>query len=74
MVVTELRTVLLPVRSNMLDWQDKHVLSWPALAVLLITNLCVAQQVVLWPVSRVEPSCYGCGAVLEVVLSFILEG
>lgn len=46
------------------------MLSWPTLAVLLIAKLCVAQQVVLRPVSRVEPSCYGCAAVLEVFFAF----
>lgn len=43
------------------------MLLWPTLA-----KLCVAQQVVLWPV-RVEPSCESCGVVLEVVLSWKAE-
>lgn len=40
LVVTALRSVLLPERSNMMDSWDKHMLSWPTLAVFLITKLC----------------------------------
>lgn len=60
MVVTaELQVVLLPVRSSVLGWQDKHALSWPALALLLLSELRVAHQVVLRPVvmAVVQVSC-----------------
>lgn len=39
LVVTELRNVLLPERSNMLDCWDKHMLFRPTLAVFFITKL-----------------------------------
>lgn len=50
------------------------MLSGPTLVVLFVAELYVAEQVVHWPVSRAEPSCYGCGGVLEVFLPFILQG
>lgn len=58
-VAAELQVVLLPVRSTVLSWQDKHTLSWPALALLLLSELRVAHRVVLRPVvmAVVQVSC-----------------
>lgn len=58
-VTAELQVVLLPVRSSVLGWQDRHALSWPALALLLLSELRVARRVVLRPVvmAVVQVSC-----------------
>lgn len=58
-VTAELQVVLLPVRSTVLGWQDKHTLSWPALVLLLLSELRVAHRVVLRPVvmAVVQVSC-----------------